>query len=85
MKRTSCACSGRFQVSRSLLLQEDAVDQLKSTNPDGLGWGFALSDSIYFALSCLTFYMSRDMLWEEELEAKRIQDDEDRKRKVGQA
>lgn len=24
----------------------------------------------------------RDMLWEEELEAKRIQDDEDRKRKV---
>lgn len=26
--------------------------------------------------------ISRDMLWEEELEAKRIQDDEDRKRKV---
>lgn len=26
--------------------------------------------------------IARDMLWEEELEAKRIQDDEDRKRKV---
>ncbi|CAN0374270.1 unnamed protein product, partial [Discosporangium mesarthrocarpum] len=28
--------------------------------------------------------MLRDMLWEEELEAKRIQDDEDRKRKVAE-
>lgn len=31
--------------------------------------------------SC-THSISRDMLWEEELEAKRIQDDEDRRRKV---
>lgn len=37
---------------------------------------------VFAAFAYLACAYLRDMLWEEELEAKRIQDDEDRRRRV---
>lgn len=60
------------------------------TVPTWYSYNIILQQSIHLniVVHALTCYWraccsERDMLWEEELEAKRLQDDQDRKRKVG--